>query len=384
MVGGRLLLRHRRRTGFHACLAAGSRFASSRDRYLADPDRRTVCSEPNPRTRDLARETKFLTSEVRHARCFCPALVHAQPLRLPPAGVPCEAKGGHTPGSESSAPFRVHGVLPGSARGAPEGVRRCLATRISAPRSRSHEQDRGNPIQPPAPKSSPGPQRNVKTGSARRRSCSVGVGGAEGRLRRLAGMADATIKAKTGCTWDRWVFALDHYGADKMSHGEIAALVSTKYKIDGWWAQSVTVGYERIKGCAPSVSAGTGPTRRTSRGPSTCRWHAVRRLGECARAAADGWTGESARFAPPSGRGRFASMARIRASSRSASCRRALEERGRGAAHEAARSRRREPAQTVLVRTLRRARGSPGVLGCKGQLPTTNYQLRRGAGRTAR
>jgi hypothetical protein len=64
----------------------------------------------------------------------------------------------------------------------------------------------------------------------------------------LAGMADATIKAKTGCTWDRWVFALDHYGADKMSHGEIAALVSTKYKIDGWWAQSVTVGYERIKG----------------------------------------------------------------------------------------------------------------------------------------
>jgi len=65
---------------------------------------------------------------------------------------------------------------------------------------------------------------------------------------RLAGMADATIKAKTGCAWDRWVFALDHYGADKMSHGEIAALVSTKYQIDGWWAQCVTVGYERIRG----------------------------------------------------------------------------------------------------------------------------------------
>jgi hypothetical protein len=64
----------------------------------------------------------------------------------------------------------------------------------------------------------------------------------------LAGFTDATIKAKTGCTWDRWVFALDHYGADKMSHGDIAALVATKYKIDGWWAQAVTVGYERIKG----------------------------------------------------------------------------------------------------------------------------------------
>jgi len=64
----------------------------------------------------------------------------------------------------------------------------------------------------------------------------------------LAGTSDATIKAKTGCTWERWVHALDHYGADKMSHRDIAELVSKKYKIDGWWSQTVTVGYERIKG----------------------------------------------------------------------------------------------------------------------------------------
>ena len=64
----------------------------------------------------------------------------------------------------------------------------------------------------------------------------------------LAGTADATIKARTGCTWDRWVFALDHYGAEHMTHREIAALVSAKYKVNGWWAQTVTVGYERIKG----------------------------------------------------------------------------------------------------------------------------------------
>jgi uncharacterized protein YndB with AHSA1/START domain len=63
-----------------------------------------------------------------------------------------------------------------------------------------------------------------------------------------AGKSDATIKARTGCTWDRWVFVLDHYGADKMSHGEIVSLVRSKYKIDGWWAQTVTVGYERIRG----------------------------------------------------------------------------------------------------------------------------------------
>jgi hypothetical protein len=64
----------------------------------------------------------------------------------------------------------------------------------------------------------------------------------------LAGTSDATIKAKTGCTWERWVHALDHHGADQMSHREIATLVNTRYKIPGWWSQTVTVGYERIKG----------------------------------------------------------------------------------------------------------------------------------------
>ncbi len=64
----------------------------------------------------------------------------------------------------------------------------------------------------------------------------------------LAGMSDATIKTRTGCTWKRWVGALDYVGAHKWSHTEIATYVYEKFKIDGWWAQSVTVGYERIKG----------------------------------------------------------------------------------------------------------------------------------------
>jgi hypothetical protein len=64
----------------------------------------------------------------------------------------------------------------------------------------------------------------------------------------VAGMSDATMKQKTGCGWDRWVRTLDHHEAERMSHRDIAALVRTTYKIDGWWAQMVTVGYERIKG----------------------------------------------------------------------------------------------------------------------------------------
>lgn len=64
----------------------------------------------------------------------------------------------------------------------------------------------------------------------------------------LAGMSDATIKEKTGCTWEKWVKSLDHHGAEKLSHREIAAMVNKTWKVDGWWSQSVTVGYERIKG----------------------------------------------------------------------------------------------------------------------------------------
>lgn len=64
----------------------------------------------------------------------------------------------------------------------------------------------------------------------------------------LAGMSDAVIKEKTGCNWLRWVKALDQHGAATMSHKEIAALISGKYKVGPWWTQSVAVGYERIKG----------------------------------------------------------------------------------------------------------------------------------------
>ena len=64
----------------------------------------------------------------------------------------------------------------------------------------------------------------------------------------LAGYTDETIKAKTGCTWEKWVYVLDKWGAMKKSHTEIAAHISKTYKVDGWWSQGVTVGYERIKG----------------------------------------------------------------------------------------------------------------------------------------
>ena len=61
-------------------------------------------------------------------------------------------------------------------------------------------------------------------------------------------MSDAALKAKTGCTWERWVKALDRVAAHTWPHRKIAEYVNAKYKVTDWWAQTVTVGYERIKG----------------------------------------------------------------------------------------------------------------------------------------
>lgn len=63
-----------------------------------------------------------------------------------------------------------------------------------------------------------------------------------------AQMGDTAIHAKTGRTWSEWRNVLDAWGAAGKPHEEIAHYVETELGIDGWWAQSVTVGYERLIG----------------------------------------------------------------------------------------------------------------------------------------
>ena len=64
----------------------------------------------------------------------------------------------------------------------------------------------------------------------------------------LAGMSDDAVRAKTGCDWKKWVRVLDAKGVASKSHKEIAKYVYDSFEVSGWWAQMVTVGYERIKG----------------------------------------------------------------------------------------------------------------------------------------
>lgn len=68
------------------------------------------------------------------------------------------------------------------------------------------------------------------------------------RLAELAGMANDKVQARTGRTWKQWVRELDRIGALSMEHRDIARRVHDDYGVPGWWSQTVTVGYERIRG----------------------------------------------------------------------------------------------------------------------------------------
>lgn len=67
----------------------------------------------------------------------------------------------------------------------------------------------------------------------------------EGSAERIS---DEAVRAKTGRTWGEWFEILDREGAREMPHRQIAEILAGKHGVDGWWAQSVTVAYERERG----------------------------------------------------------------------------------------------------------------------------------------
>src|SRR5262245_7992801 len=85
------------------------------------------------------------------------------------------------------------------------------------------------------------------TGTKSRMASTAAGGAASARYGEIAGMSDASVREATGCTWERWVRALDRAGAADKSHREIAKLVAF-FGTTSWWTQMVTVGYERIRG----------------------------------------------------------------------------------------------------------------------------------------
>jgi uncharacterized protein YndB with AHSA1/START domain len=65
---------------------------------------------------------------------------------------------------------------------------------------------------------------------------------------KVAGKSDAILVARTGCRWAKWVKSLDYVQAYEWPHGKIAKHIQDQYGVSDWWSQTVTVGYERIRG----------------------------------------------------------------------------------------------------------------------------------------
>ncbi len=61
-------------------------------------------------------------------------------------------------------------------------------------------------------------------------------------------VSDEAVKKATGKAWNQWFALLDKAGAKKMNHTEIAHWLSTQHIPSGWWAQMVTVEFERAQG----------------------------------------------------------------------------------------------------------------------------------------
>lgn len=59
---------------------------------------------------------------------------------------------------------------------------------------------------------------------------------------------DEAVRQNTGHGWHAWIGRLDDWGADQRTHAEIARWLVEDHGVPGWWAQGITVGYERVRG----------------------------------------------------------------------------------------------------------------------------------------
>ena len=61
-------------------------------------------------------------------------------------------------------------------------------------------------------------------------------------------VSDATARAKTGHGLDHWFAVLDAFGAVHQGHTAAARHLHEAHQVPGWYAQGITVAYERARG----------------------------------------------------------------------------------------------------------------------------------------
>jgi hypothetical protein len=89
---------------------------------------------------------------------------------------------------------------------------------------------------------------------------------ATGTGRQTERVSDALVRERTGRGWGEWFVLLDAWGATGRTHAEIARWLVDTHEVAGWWAQSLTVGYEQARGLrAPGQRRGGGFSAAGSR-----------------------------------------------------------------------------------------------------------------------
>jgi hypothetical protein len=63
--------------------------------------------------------------------------------------------------------------------------------------------------------------------------------------------SNEAVERATGRGYEEWFGLLDEWGAGERKHGEIASWLMEEQSVDGWWAQTVTVEFERARGLRP-------------------------------------------------------------------------------------------------------------------------------------
>jgi hypothetical protein len=75
------------------------------------------------------------------------------------------------------------------------------------------------------------------------------VHAATGRLASTADRpSDEKVEEVTGKRWEAWFSILDRWGARERKHGEMVSFLMGEHDVPGWWAQSITMWYERARG----------------------------------------------------------------------------------------------------------------------------------------
>ena len=99
------------------------------------------------------------------------------------------------------------------------------------------------------------------------------------------GVSEQAVQKATGRTWKTWLALLDRAGARKMSHRQIAAVLSKKYDVRPWWQQMIAVGYEQARGLRKlherpdGYQVGASRTLEASVGTAYEAWIDTRRRG---------------------------------------------------------------------------------------------------------